>query len=74
MNMLKIFLSLIIGSLTILAKFYPSLIAVLPLVGVVLSILSMRKANKFQVFLATMSMAVCIVGIVVTFIPFVTKK
>lgn len=68
-TVLKSCLALTIGSFTILAKFYPTLISVLPLLGVVLSIFAMRKASKFQIFLATMAMAVCIVGIVVTFLP-----
>lgn len=67
--MLKSVLSFTIGILTILARFYPALIAVVPVVGVVLSILAMRNASKFQIFVATLSMAVCIVGIVITLIP-----
>lgn len=67
--MLKSILAFTIGILTILSRFYPTLIALVPAAGVVLSILAMRNANKFQIFFATLSMAVCIVGIVMTLIP-----
>lgn len=67
--MLKSILSFAIGILTILARFYPALIIVVPMVGVVLSILAMRNASKFQIFVATLSMAVCIAGILITLIP-----
>ncbi|MGL4525208.1 MAG: hypothetical protein ACRCVN_06820 [Spirochaetia bacterium] len=68
--MLRIALAFTIGLLTILSRFYPLIIGLIPLIGIILAIMSMIKANRVEIFFATLAMAVCLVGIVlVIFVP-----